>query len=67
MTGSIPGYQTFAFADATGKRRMTVSVNVQRSDPKVAPMLPAAVDALNRYFCGEPYPPLASSATGLGR
>ncbi|MFI7705325.1 serine hydrolase domain-containing protein [Nonomuraea sp. NPDC049480] len=66
-TGSIPGYQTFAFADATGKRRMTVSVNVQRNDPKVATMLLAAVDALNRYFCGEPYPPLTSSATGLRR
>ncbi|TDD01196.1 class A beta-lactamase-related serine hydrolase [Nonomuraea deserti] len=56
-TGAIPGYQTFAFADATGKRRMTLSVNVQRSDPKVAPMLLAGVDALNRYFCGEPYKP----------
>ncbi|MET7334848.1 serine hydrolase domain-containing protein [Nonomuraea sp. NPDC005650] len=66
-TGSIPGYQTFAFADATGKRRMTVSVNVQRNDPKVATMLLAGVDALNRYFCGEPYPPLTSSATSLGR
>ncbi|MEV0618421.1 serine hydrolase domain-containing protein [Nonomuraea sp. NPDC050404] len=54
-TGSIPGYQTFSFADAKGERRMTLSVNVQRNDPAVAPMLLAAVDALNRYFCGEPY------------
>ncbi|MEU7745421.1 hypothetical protein [Nonomuraea sp. NPDC049158] len=34
---------------------MTLSVNVQRGDPAVARMLLAAVDALNRYFCGEPY------------
>ncbi|MEV6029741.1 hypothetical protein AB0L65_01255 [Nonomuraea sp. NPDC052116] len=34
---------------------MTLSVNVQRNDRAVARMLPAAVDALNRYFCGEPY------------
>ncbi|MER5997161.1 serine hydrolase domain-containing protein [Nonomuraea angiospora] len=54
-TGSIPGYQTFSFADATGERRMTLSVNVQRNDRAVARMLLAAVDALNRYFCGEPY------------
>ncbi|MBG0829719.1 beta-lactamase family protein [Planomonospora sp. ID67723] len=54
-TGSIPGYQTFSFADAAGERRMTLSVNVQRNDPAVARMLLAAVDALNRYFCGEPY------------
>ncbi|MGN9844256.1 serine hydrolase domain-containing protein [Nonomuraea sp. H19] len=54
-TGSIPGYQTFSFADATGKRRMTLSVNVQRNDRAVAHMLLAAVDAFNRYFCGEPY------------
>ncbi|MBF8191165.1 beta-lactamase family protein [Nonomuraea sp. K274] len=54
-TGSIPGYVTFSFADATGERRMTLSVNVQRNDPAVARMLLAAVDALNRYFCGEPY------------
>ncbi|WP_263655782.1 hypothetical protein [Nonomuraea aurantiaca] len=33
---------------------MTLSVNVQRNDPAVAHMLLAAVDALNRYFCGEP-------------
>ncbi|MEO3885338.1 serine hydrolase domain-containing protein [Nonomuraea sp. B5E05] len=56
-TGAIPGYQTFAFADAAGRRRMTLSVNVHRSDPKVVPMLLAGVDALNRYFCGEPYKP----------
>ncbi|MFI6513250.1 serine hydrolase domain-containing protein [Streptosporangium sp. NPDC050855] len=54
-TGSIPGYQTFGFADATGTRRMTVSVNVQRNDPGVVPMLLSVLDALNRYFCGEPY------------
>ena len=54
-TGSIPGYVTFSFADATGGRRMTLSVNVQRNDPAVVPMLLAAVDAFNRYFCGEPY------------
>ncbi|MEU6721834.1 serine hydrolase domain-containing protein [Nonomuraea sp. NPDC046802] len=53
-TGSIPGYVTFAFADDTGGRRMTVSVNVQRNDRAVGLMLLAAVDALNRYFCGEP-------------
>ncbi|MGV9374434.1 serine hydrolase domain-containing protein [Nonomuraea sp. NPDC003707] len=52
---AIPGYQTFSFADATGERRMTLSVNVQRNDRAVARMLLAAVDALNRYFCGEPY------------
>ncbi|MEV0350108.1 serine hydrolase domain-containing protein [Nonomuraea sp. NPDC050680] len=63
-TGSIPGYETLSFADATGKRRMTLSVNVHRGDPAVAHMLLAAVDALNRYFCGEPYelPGAASKA-----
>ncbi|MEV1246280.1 serine hydrolase domain-containing protein [Nonomuraea sp. NPDC050022] len=63
-TGSIPGYETLSFADATGERRMTLSVNVHRSDPAVARMLLAAVDALNRYFCGEPYelPGAASKA-----
>ncbi|WP_431911869.1 hypothetical protein [Nonomuraea jabiensis] len=45
---------SFAWA-AYGERRMTLSVNVQRNDRAVAPMLLAAVDALNRYFCGEPY------------
>ncbi|MEO3875261.1 serine hydrolase domain-containing protein [Nonomuraea sp. B12E4] len=54
-TGSIPGYETFSFADAAGRRRMTLSINVQRNDPAVAPMLLAGIDALNRYFCGEPY------------
>ncbi|WP_219470123.1 serine hydrolase domain-containing protein [Nonomuraea rhizosphaerae] len=54
-TGSIPGYQTFGFADEAGARRMTLSINVQRNDPGVALMLLAAVDTLNRYFCGEPY------------
>ncbi|MEV0384719.1 serine hydrolase domain-containing protein [Nonomuraea sp. NPDC050643] len=54
-TGSIPGYQTFGFADAAGTRRMTLSVNVQRNDPGVATMLLSVIDALNRYFCGEPY------------
>ncbi|MEU3167031.1 serine hydrolase [Streptosporangium sp. NPDC006930] len=54
-TGSIPGYTPLGFADATGERRMALSVNVQRNDPAVARMLLAAVDAFNRYFCGEPY------------
>ncbi|MFB9629092.1 serine hydrolase domain-containing protein [Nonomuraea helvata] len=67
-TGSIPGYQTFSFADATGGRRMTVSVNVQRNDPAVAHMLLAAVDALNRYFCEEPYTlPGGASKAGTTR
>ncbi len=62
-TGSIPGYVTFAFADRDGKRRMTISVNVQRNDPKAGEMLIHGVDALNRYFCGTPYPagPVAGS------
>ncbi|MEV5238684.1 serine hydrolase domain-containing protein [Streptomyces cinnamoneus] len=55
-TGSIPGYQTFAFADADGTRRMTLSVNVQRNDPKAADMIYPGLDALNEYFCGTPYP-----------
>ncbi|TDD37344.1 class A beta-lactamase-related serine hydrolase [Nonomuraea terrae] len=54
-TGSIPGYQTMAFADRSGTRRMTLSMNVQRRDPAVAPLLMAGVDALNRYFCGTSY------------
>ncbi|MCG5213813.1 serine hydrolase domain-containing protein [Streptosporangium sp. KLBMP 9127] len=54
-TGSIPGYLTFAFADESGARRMTLSINVQRNDPGVGPMLLAGVDAFNRYFCGTPY------------
>ncbi|SEG88701.1 D-alanyl-D-alanine carboxypeptidase [Nonomuraea solani] len=65
-TGSIPGYMTFSFADASGARRMTLSINVQRNDPKVGTMLLAAVDALNRYFCGEPYRlPAGKGVTGL--
>ncbi len=56
-TGSIPGYQTFAFADRDGRRRMTLSINVQRNDPKVARMIYAGLDALNQYFCGKPYAP----------
>ncbi|GHC55240.1 serine hydrolase domain-containing protein [Streptomyces cinnamoneus] len=55
-TGSIPGYQTFAFADADGTRRMTLSVSVQRNDPEVAAMIFPGLDALNEYFCGTPYP-----------
>ncbi|WP_079110347.1 serine hydrolase domain-containing protein [Streptomyces roseifaciens] len=55
-TGSIPGYETFAFADSDGNRRMTLSVNVQRNDPGVADMVYAGLDALNQYFCGRPYP-----------
>ncbi|MEV0162612.1 serine hydrolase domain-containing protein [Nonomuraea fuscirosea] len=56
-TGAIPGYLTFSFADATGERRMTVSVNLHRGDPGIAPMLLGVLDALNRYFCAEPYEP----------
>ncbi|MFG1956768.1 hypothetical protein [Nonomuraea sp. NPDC049028] len=43
---------------------MTLSVNVRRNDAAVARMLLAAVDALNRYFRGEPYelPSAASKA-----
>ncbi|HEY6737279.1 MAG TPA: serine hydrolase domain-containing protein [Actinopolymorphaceae bacterium] len=54
-TGSIPGYVTLAFADHDGSRRMTLSVNVQRNDPGAGRLILAAVDGLNRYFCGEPY------------
>ncbi|WP_235854342.1 serine hydrolase domain-containing protein [Nonomuraea aridisoli] len=54
-TGSVPGYQTLAFADGSGERRMTISMNVQRKDPAVAPLIFAAIDALNRYFCGTAY------------
>ncbi|MFF0305925.1 serine hydrolase domain-containing protein [Streptosporangium sp. NPDC004379] len=54
-TGSIPGYVTFGFADDTGRRRMTISVNVQRNDPRAGLLILAAVNSLNQYFCGEPY------------
>ncbi|MEU8399587.1 serine hydrolase domain-containing protein [Nonomuraea sp. NPDC048892] len=65
-TGAIPGYLTFSFADAVGERRMTVSVNVHRADPGIAPMLLGVLDALNRYFCAEPYePPGKTAGTSL--
>ncbi|WP_219502907.1 hypothetical protein [Nonomuraea ceibae] len=67
-TGSIPGYETLSFADATGERRMTLSVNVQRNDPGAVRMLLGAIDALNRYFCGEPYRlPAGAEAAQLRR
>jgi hypothetical protein len=50
-----PGSQIFGFADTTGERRMTLSVNVRRDDPVVVHLLLAAVGAGNRYSRGEPY------------
>lgn len=59
-TGSIPGYETFAFTDESGKRRMTVSMNIQRNDAAVSKILMSGVDAFNRYLCGKPYPQQSS-------
>ncbi|QLE75708.1 beta-lactamase family protein [Streptomyces rectiverticillatus] len=56
-TGSIPGYETFAFADRDGTRRMILSINVQRNDPEVEDMILAGLGAFNQYFCGKPYAP----------
>lgn len=55
-TGSIPGYQTYAFADGSGERRITISVNVHRTDPGAGRLILAGVNALNQFFCGAPYP-----------
>lgn len=56
-TGSIPGYETMAFADADadGSRRIVVSVNVQRNDPDSGRMLLAILNTVNLYLCHEPY------------
>jgi D-alanyl-D-alanine carboxypeptidase len=57
-TGQTVGFQTMAFSDAAGQRQITLSMNVERLDPKdprTGPLLLAAVNAVNTYLCGDPY------------
>ncbi|WP_163507494.1 hypothetical protein [Fodinicola acaciae] len=57
-TGQTVGLKTMAFSDPTGRRQITVSMNVERlgaNDARTGPLLLAAVNAVNTYLCGEPY------------